>query len=268
MIAPLELNIEELEIYRLLYLKMDFDTFEVKYTMDQLSSDSDLRLKMTKKKVSLIIKKFIDSGMILIIKPGSKGNPTVYQLNKLEEIEKHKSNLKETQKERKGNTNETNKSSQINVFEDFEKHNRNTTETQKERKGNTKVTPINDKDKENDKENKYISEQQIFDMWNNLKAGINHKEIKPLIDTISKSIKKYKTENILTAIKRLSIAYNDKSFYYEYKWNLGNFLTQKNGIVNWLDEGQYWNSYLDKNQAKDKINEQAEVNPWGNLKKF
>lgn len=146
-IAPLDLTTEEFEIYRLLYSKMDFDDFKVKYTVEQLSLDSNKKLKISKKSASLIIKKFIENDFIKVYKKGSKGNPTVYIVNKFNEIEKHKSDLKENQKEVKVNTKETNEASISNSLDDIQKHKINAKETQKEVKVNTKVNPINDKDK-------------------------------------------------------------------------------------------------------------------------
>lgn len=150
MIAPLDLTTEELEIYKLLYKKMDFDTFEVKYTTDQLVADSNKKLELTFKKVYKILKDFEDNNYIYKLKRGSKGNPTTYKINQIREI---KSNLKESYEEAKGNLKENNKeikNEELQQFDDFQVNNKEIKSklkvNNKEVKGKTKVNPINDKD--------------------------------------------------------------------------------------------------------------------------
>lgn len=85
MIAPLDLTTEEFEVYRLLYTKIDFNTFEIKYTLDQIVVDSNPKLFLTKKKVSKIIKDFIKNGFLNEIRKGVKGKPTIYKMIKIKE---------------------------------------------------------------------------------------------------------------------------------------------------------------------------------------
>jgi len=159
MIAPLDLSTEEREIYWLLYRRMDFNTFEVKYTLDQLAYDSSQKLELTKKKVSTIIKKFMAEDLLTVIYKGTKGNPTIYLITKMADVKEHKGNLTDTQKELKGNLKGTNEVSDTNTLDDVEELKGNLKETQRELKGNTKVTPINDIDKETNKDiyNYYLS---------------------------------------------------------------------------------------------------------------
>ena len=152
MIAPLDLTTEQLEIYKLLYSKMNFDDYLVKYTLEQLATDSNPILLLTKKKVNRIIKNFIVENFLTVITTGSKGNPTIYKVSKIKVLfEEHKGNTKETQRELKGNLKGTNETSDTNALECVEEHKGNLKGTQRELKGNLKVTPINDKDKEKDK---------------------------------------------------------------------------------------------------------------------
>jgi hypothetical protein len=104
-----------------------------------------------------------------------------------------------------------------------------------------------DIDKEINTDN-YPDEFQVFNFWNESKAGMNHKELAPFLKMITTAIKKYKLENVITGIKRLSIAYNDKSYFYKQNWNLGKFLKQGNGISSWINDAEYWNAYV---KAKD-----------------
>jgi len=152
MIAPLDLSTEEREIYWLLYRRMDFNTFEVKYTLDQLAYDSSQKLELTKKKVSTIIKKFMVEDLLTVISKGTKGNPTIYLITKMADVKEHKGNLTDTQKKLKGNLKGTNEISDTNTLDDVKELKGNTKETQRELKGNTKVTPTNDIDKESNKD--------------------------------------------------------------------------------------------------------------------
>lgn len=147
MIAPLDLSTEQMEVYKLLYSRMDFESYLVKYTLEQIVTDSNNKLLLTKKKASLIIKDFINKNLLTIVEKGSRGNATVYKVIKISEVlEKRKSTLKDIQTEFKGNLIETNESNDTNDLYDIEKPKGNLIETQTESKGNLKVTPINDKE--------------------------------------------------------------------------------------------------------------------------
>lgn len=100
MVSDLNFTTDQREIYTLLYRKANFDTFHVKYTLDQLVADADSRLNLTKKKVKYIIDWFIAENYIDLVDKGNRGKPTTYLINKM-------SDLVETQKEHKRNTNET-----------------------------------------------------------------------------------------------------------------------------------------------------------------
>lgn len=82
MIAPLDLKIEELEIWKLLYSKADYNTMLSKYTKAQLLADASPLLNLTEKKVRLILSNLIEQGYIQEIKRGAKGNPSIFYLDK------------------------------------------------------------------------------------------------------------------------------------------------------------------------------------------
>lgn len=151
-IAPLDLTTEEMEIYRLLYNKVNFDTYEVKYTTDQLVADSNKKLELTFKKVYKILKDFEENDFICKVKRGSKGNPTVYKINQIREIKsKTKENCKGIESKLKESNKEI-KNEQFQQFSDFKESNkeikRESKESCKEIKGKIKGNPINDKDKD------------------------------------------------------------------------------------------------------------------------
>jgi predicted phage replisome organizer len=85
----------------------------------------------------------------------------------------------------------------------------------------------------------------IFNYWNT-KNIIVHKT---LTDDISKAIEKalktYNETEIKTCIDRYATVLNDKSYFLNYKWSLKDFLSRKDGISSFTDEGSKWNSYQD-----------------------
>jgi len=233
MIAPLDLSTEEREIYWLLYRRMDFDTFKVKYTLEQLAYDSSQKLELTKKKVSTIIKKFIAEDFLTVTSKGTKGNPTIYLITKMADIKEHKGNLTDTQKKLKGNLKGTNEISDTNVLDDVEEHKGNLKETQRELKGNTKVTPINDIDKENDI---YSSISEIRSLYLGTKSkAVADKKIPVLI-------KKYSKGELIRGIERYNKYVKEE---------------RKKGFkdLKYKNESTYWNGgymdYLDENFTTD-----------------
>lgn len=103
---------------------------------------------------------------------------------------------------------------------------------------------------------------KIYSLWNDNDVGINHKKLtKDMSEAIDTKIKKHSFEVVKTAISRLCKAVHDENYYYDIKWSLKNFMQQKNGLPNWLDEGQIWNNYCSKKkgakQATNKVGNEA-----------
>ena len=86
MIIPLGLTDEEEHIYSKLYKKCDFATMQVKYTISQLVADSYGGFELTTKKVRRLVKVLSKKGYISEIAKGSKGNPTVYKITKIQDL--------------------------------------------------------------------------------------------------------------------------------------------------------------------------------------
>ena len=80
----------------------------------------------------------------------------------------------------------------------------------------------------------------IFDYWNSKNITVHKAISKPISTATVKALKQNTPEEICTAIERYHRAWTDQSYYYSYKWTLDKFLTQYNGYVDWLDEGQRW----------------------------
>lgn len=107
-------------------------------------------------------------------------------------------------------------------------------------KGSNNVTDVATKHKE---------AREIFEFWNELESTITHtdKNFQPkLIET---ALKKFGKSELLSAMKRMNMANLDKKYFYSNRWNLYNFLKQRNGVPNWLDEGQEWNRFKDSRKV-------------------
>lgn len=93
------------------------------------------------------------------------------------------------------------------------------------------------------------SHLEIFDYWNT-KDIIQHKELTEKIDkAITKALKTYSVEQIKKCIDRYSTVIKDKSWYFDTKWSLDLFITQKNAIPEFTDEGSKWLNYINKKQS-------------------
>ena len=99
----------------------------------------------------------------------------------------------------------------------------------------------------NIKEN-ITKEKEIFDYWNT-KNIIVHKRLTPLIiKQITKALEEYSIAEIKECIGRYAKVYHDKTYYFNSKWTLAEFLKQSNAISAFTDEGSKWLNYLDKNK--------------------
>lgn len=95
----------------------------------------------------------------------------------------------------------------------------------------------------------------IFNYWNN-KDIIKHKCLNDdILKAIEKALKIYSVDEIKTYIDRYKTVIDDKSFFFDYKWKLNEFLSRKEGISAFADDGSKWNSYLSQrkptNTAQD-----------------
>ncbi len=98
---------------------------------------------------------------------------------------------------------------------------------------------------------------RLVEIYNNQNI-INHKNLNHKIkESIKKALSKDREEDILQAISRYGQAFRDEEYgFCTYKMTLDRFLSQDNGYVDWLDQGQKWINYMDfKNRTRDKSNE-------------
>jgi uncharacterized phage protein (TIGR02220 family) len=127
MIDDKDMSLDEIEILRLLYRHMNFDTNIAGYTVNQLVVNSDKRLNLTTQKVRTILKKFEKEGYIQFVSSGSKGK---------------ESTLKITIKQQLFNNNATNKSEELQQIEGNEQQQSNnnvTTLSKKKKKDNNNI---------------------------------------------------------------------------------------------------------------------------------
>jgi hypothetical protein len=95
----------------------------------------------------------------------------------------------------------------------------------------------------------------IFNYWND-KNIIKHRELTEEIKSaIEKALKNYSEEEIKTYIDRYAKVIGDKDYFWHYKWSLKDFLTRKDGISSFNDEGSKWVNYNEKKKgATNEVN--------------
>lgn len=113
----------------------------------------------------------------------------------------------------------------------------------------------NDKEKDNDIKKENNKKKEIFDFWN-LKNIIQHKKLTEDTEkSIEKALKQYTEEEIKTYIDRYNRVIKDKSFFFDYKWTLKEFLSRKDGISSFCDDGSKWQNYLQSRKGKTPYSE-------------
>lgn len=95
----------------------------------------------------------------------------------------------------------------------------------------------------------------IFNYWND-KNIIKHRELtEDISKAIEKALKVYSEEEIKTYIDRYAKIIGDKDYFWHYKWSLKDFLTRKEGISAFTDEGSKWVNYNEKKKgATNEVN--------------
>ena len=92
----------------------------------------------------------------------------------------------------------------------------------------------------------------VFDHWNS-KNIIKHRELtEDIAKAIEKALKVYPEESIKTYIDRYAKVVQDETYFFGYKWTLKDFLTRKDGIASFTDEGSKWVSYTTRQTAPSK----------------
>lgn len=90
---------------------------------------------------------------------------------------------------------------------------------------------------------------RIYEFWNEKKI-IPHKALtKEMNSAVEKALKSYSEEEIKTYIDRYARVIGDKDYFWHYKWSLRDFLTRKDGISSFTDEGSKWVNYNEKKKG-------------------
>lgn len=99
----------------------------------------------------------------------------------------------------------------------------------------------------------------IFNYWND-KNIIKHRELTEEISkAIEKSLKSYSEEEIKTCIDRYATILGDNEYFWHYKWSLKDFLSRKDGLSSFTDEGSKWVSYNDTKHNSTKKTEKPKT---------
>ena len=104
------------------------------------------------------------------------------------------------------------------------------------------------RDKVKDKEIDIVVEHPILTYWNSKKI-IVHSPSNTINKAIAKALKEFSEEEIKLYIDRYVKVINDPLYGFKYVWTLAQFLTQKNAMSDFTDEGSKWVNYLN-NQNK------------------
>ena len=83
--APMQLTERQLLIYFYMYKKCDFKTMKVEITTSQIATGIKI-IDLTERIINTELKKMIEAGFIKLIKKGSKGNFSIYQIIKTNEM--------------------------------------------------------------------------------------------------------------------------------------------------------------------------------------
>lgn len=119
------------------------------------------------------------------------------------------------------------------------------------------------KKKEKDEE-KLEKARLLLNHWNSKKI-IVHKDTLSLLQDIVKikdnNCKDYTYDSICMFIDRYATILNDKSYFFEYKWSLKDFLKQKNAMPTFAEDGSKWNDYLNRKKTTNYGSKQVKDVP-------
>ena len=94
--------------------------------------------------------------------------------------------------------------------------------------------------------------KKIFDYWNSKKIVVHKKFTEEIDKALTKALSYYSKEEIGHAIEHYATVYNDKNYFFSYKWTLIEFLSRKNGLPEFLEEGSKWLNYKNRNNPNFK----------------
>jgi hypothetical protein len=102
--------------------------------------------------------------------------------------------------------------------------------------------------------NIYTLISNIFNYWNSKNIMVHKALNDDMENAIKKALKKYSEEEIKTYIDRYAEVFHDKEYWWHYKWSITEFLTRKDGISSFADEGTKWANYCEWKSRKGANN--------------
>jgi len=85
--------------------------------------------------------------------------------------------------------------------------------------------------------------ESVFQHWNS-EGVITHRSVGKFKECLSAALKTYSPDELKAAVSNYADILKSVDCYWSYKWNLHQFLTQKNGIDRFLPENFNRNDYL------------------------
>ena len=104
----------------------------------------------------------------------------------------------------------------------------------------------------------------IFNYWNNSNIMVHRELTEDMDKAIRKALKKYSEEEIKTYIDRYAEVFHDTTYWWHYKWSITDFLTRKDGISSFTDEGTKWANYCEDKSRKGANNAELGGSTKGN----
>ena len=93
--------------------------------------------------------------------------------------------------------------------------------------------------------------KNVFEHWN-YNNIIKHRELTEEISkSIEKALKTYTEEEIKCYIDRYAEVLKDEEYFFSYKWTLAQFLSRKEGISSFTDDGDKWVNYQSEKKPKE-----------------
>mgnify|MGYP000906025313 CR=1 FL=1 len=107
--------------------------------------------------------------------------------------------------------------------------------------------------------------EEVFDYWNSKQIIVHKTLTEETQKAILKMRKKYAVEEIKQMMDRYKQVLENGKYFFNYKWSLKDFLSQKNGAVDFAEDGSKWQDYCNKtgtavnNHIQTQINNQKKV---------
>ena len=118
------------------------------------------------------------------------------------------------------------------------------------RSENTNVSASASKNDDRYINNKYINNNNklyiyIFNAWNKLNINNEKKLTDDNKSAIANALNEHNEEDIINAIENFGVVYKS-DHYYNYAWILKSFLSRRNGINRFMEDGDIWLDYKAK----------------------